>query len=171
MEEKKKEPDYDWSRFVKRVNISTDLKTAYQSWATRKGLENWFLRKAIFTRDQLVLKPDVELQAGDEYEWYWHGWPDEMVERGRVLEANGVDKFGFSFGKAGNVTINVKKEQGQWLVELTQEGIPMDEYSRYFFHLGCSTGWVFYMTNLKSVLEGGPDLRNRDMNLKNVITA
>jgi hypothetical protein len=171
MEEEKKQPQYDWSRFVKRVNINTDPHKAYQSWATPKGLENWFLRKAVFTRERLMLKPEADLKAGDEYEWYWHGWPDEMVEKGRVLEANGRDRFGFSFGKAGNVTISVKKEQGQLLVELLQEEIPLDDYSRYLYHLGCSTGWVFYMTNLKSVLEGGPDLRNRDVNLKNVITA
>src|ERR1700740_514977 len=103
MEEEKQQPQYDWSRFVKRVNISSDPATLYRSWATRQGLENWFLRKAIFTRPQLMLKPDAELKAGDEYEWYWHGWPDEMVERGQVLEANGRDKFKFSFGKAGNV--------------------------------------------------------------------
>jgi Activator of Hsp90 ATPase homolog 1-like protein len=171
MAEENKVSQYDWSRFVKRVNIDSDIATLYRSWATRLGLENWFLRKAIFTRAQLMLKPDAELKAGDEYEWYWHGWPDEMVERGKVLEANGRDKFGFSFGKAGNVRISIGKEEGQWLVELAQEAIPLDDHSRYYYHLGCSTGWTFYLTNLKSVLEGGPDLRNRDVNLKNVITA
>jgi hypothetical protein len=171
MDEEKKPPQYDWSRFVKRVNITTDPAMAYFSWATRQGLETWFLRKAIFTREGLVLNPDAELKAGDEYEWYWHGWPDETVEKGRILEANGRDKFKFSFGKAGNVSVSIKKEEGQWLVELLQDEIPLDDYSRSFYHLGCSTGWTFYMTNLKSVLEGGPDLRNRDVNLKNVITA
>jgi hypothetical protein len=32
-------------------------------------------------------------------------------------------------------------------------------------------GWIFYMINLKSVLEGGLDMRNRKVELKNVLTA
>ena len=32
-------------------------------------------------------------------------------------------------------------------------------------------GWIFYLANLKSVLEGGLDLRNKRMEITNVITA
>lgn len=169
--EAQNEPKYDWSRFVKRVNLNTDERTAYRLWATREGLEKWFLRNAIFKRNGREIPPTTELKAGDEYEWYWHGWTDDMVEKGTILEANGRDLLRFSFGKAGEVTIRIKSEQGQLIIELLQEKIPLDEHSLYYFHLGCSTGWVFYLTNMKSILEGGPDLRNRNADLKNVITA
>ncbi len=41
---------------------------------------------------------------------------------------------------------------------------------RYFF-IECGKGWTFYMTNLKSILEGGIDLRNKIESVKNVINA
>jgi hypothetical protein len=28
--------------------------------------------------------------------------------------------------------------------------------------MGCRTGWTFFLTNLKSILEKGPDLRESD---------
>ena len=38
-------------------------------------------------------------------------------------------------------------------------------------YLGNMKGWIFFMINLKSVLEGGIDMRNRKEELKNVLTA
>jgi hypothetical protein len=50
--------------------------------------------------------------------------------------------------------------------------MPMDNESgqRYFF-IECGKGWTFYMTNLKSILEGGIDLRNKNERKQNVINA
>jgi len=51
-----------------------------------------------------------------------------------------------------------------------ESGLPDDEAGVKHF-VEDSRGWIFYLTNLKSVLEGGLDLRNRKVELKNVITA
>jgi hypothetical protein len=164
-------PIYDWSRFLKRVPVKSDVKILYHWCSTRDGLEKWFLRKAIFSK-QGKSKPSSEpLQQGDDYEWYWYGWSDEIVERGAILAANGTDRLKFTFGKAGDVTIVIKQEEGELLVELTQENIPLDDHSRQYFHLGCNTGWTFYLANLKSVLEGGIDLRNKNVSLQNVVNS
>ena len=163
---------YDWTRFVKRVNIKADIGTVYKAWATQHGLEQWFLRQATFTTaDGLPRSRYEPVQPGDKYAWLWHGWDDTTTEHGEILEANGVDHLKFVFGEAGNVTITIKTEQGQTIAELVQDNIPTDEKGKTWYHLGCSTGWVFYMANLKSVLEGGIDLRNKNVELKNVITA
>lgn len=164
-------PIYDWSRFVKRVPVKSNVKTLYLSWTTQDGLEKWFLRKAHFSRGGKIIQNTDPAQRGDEYEWYWHGWDDEMVEKGVILEANAKDKLKFTFGKAGNVTIDIKAEMEELLVELTQENIPLDDDSRRNFYLGCSTGWTFYLANLKSILEGGIDLRNKNVALKNMVNA
>ena len=37
--------------------------------------------------------------------------------------------------------------------------------------MGCLEGWTFYLTNLKSVIEGGLDLRNKNLDIKGVINA
>jgi len=57
------------------------------------------------------------------------------------------------------------------VVELWQENIPGDEDSKVNLHMGCTKGWTFYLTNLKSILEGGIDLRNKNISLKNVVNA
>jgi len=57
------------------------------------------------------------------------------------------------------------------IVELVQENIPDDDQGRLYYHLVCKTGWTFYLDNLKSLLEGGIDLRNKNANLANVINS
>jgi hypothetical protein len=39
------------------------------------------------------------------------------------------------------------------------------------YHLGCKTGWTFYLANLKSLMEGGIDLRNKNEKIQRVINA
>lgn len=163
---------HDWSRFVKRIPINAGTEELYKSWATPHGLEKWFLRKAGFkNNDKKLLNPNEFIQVGDTYEWYWHGWPDEVVERGTILEANGKDFLKFNFGKAGIVSVTIKNEENENIVELIQEEIPTDEESKVNFHMGCSEGWAFYLVNLKSILEGGIDLRNKDLRLKRVVNS
>ena len=93
--------DYDWSRFTVRINVKASTEKLYWCWATREGIEYWFLRMGEFRKPegQLSAKDDY-VQKGDLYRWRWHGWPDEMTEEGAVLDCNGKDFFKFSFGKA-----------------------------------------------------------------------
>ena len=35
---------YDWSRFVVRININAPVQKLYDAWATRAGMEYYFLR-------------------------------------------------------------------------------------------------------------------------------
>ncbi|HUI31883.1 MAG TPA: SRPBCC domain-containing protein [Candidatus Acidoferrales bacterium] len=163
---------YDWSRFVLRIPINSEVREIYDSWTTQTDLERWFLRRAAFSKpDKSPRPPNDHIKKGDTYEWLWHGYDDGTVERGTILEADGKDSLRFVFGKAGIVSVKIKTESGYTLVELQQEDIPADEESKISFHLGCTKGWAFYLANLKSVLEGGVDLRNRNINLKNVISS
>jgi len=165
-------PNHDWTQFHLRIPIKARAKAIYDAWTSQRGLESWFLRKAAFTTKNGVARdPDCTIDIDDTYEWLWHGWSDEMVERGTILQINGKDSLSFGFGKAGNVKINIDKENDETLIELTQYDIPTDEASQVNFYLGCNNGWLFYLTNLKSILEGGIDLRNRKEELKNVINS
>ena len=38
-------------------------------------------------------------------------------------------------------------------------------------YVNCQLGWTFYLTNLKSIYQGGLDLRNRDQKIGKVVTA
>ena len=87
------------------------------------------------------------------------------------METNGKDLFKFKFGAAGNCTVKIYEEEGEKIVELIQDQIPTDEKGKQNWHIGCKTGWTFYMANMKSMLEGGIDLRNKNEKIQNVITA
>jgi len=121
--------------------------------------------------DDTLLANDEHVKAGDVYRWMWHGWPDTMVETGKFLKANDKDELQFVFGKAGIITVRIYQVGHENIVELMQENIPTDEEAKVNWHIGCSTGWVFYLANLKSIMEGGIDLRNKNVNLQGVLNA
>lgn len=163
---------YDWSRFTVRIPIATDVKRIYELLSTQNGLETWFLRLAQFTDiNNIPRESGTEIEKGDRYQWRWHGYPDEVEEKGSIINANGKDQIQFSFAGDCVVTISVKQNEGISIVEITQENIPTDEDSKVKFHLGCNQGWSFYLANLKSICEGGRDLRNRDIKLQGVLNS
>ncbi len=57
------------------------------------------------------------------------------------------------------------------IVELVQYEIPVDEQGQVYCHNGCTKGRLFYLTNLKSILEDGVDFRNKNAGLKYVINS
>lgn len=147
-------------------DYNTDIRSLYEAWATGEGLEKWFLRKANFyvvagrqrEPEEFILKEDV-------YEWYWEGWDDSAMEKGEILEANGADQIKFTFAKGTIVTVDLYSRNGMSIVELTQENIPEEPDPTKNLYIQCQTGWLFYMANLKSILEGGVDLRNKKLEL------
>lgn len=164
--------NFDWSRFVVRITVKASPKDLYKSWSTRKGMEQWFLRLSEFKRPDGTLRtPAEDIVPGDTYRWLWYGYPDNTAETGSILDCNGKDQVKFKFGAAGDCTVNIKTEEGENIVELIQENIPTDEGGMRNYHLGCKTGWTFYLANLKSIMEGGVDLRNRNENIKQVINS
>ena len=164
--------EYDWSQFTTRVPVNASIEKLYDAWSTRHGIEHWFLRMSEYRDPDLALREDDEpVMPGDTYAWRWHGWPDEVEERGTILDCNGKDYFKFTFGDAGVCTVTIKKENGQTIVELVQTDIPTDEKGMHYWHMGCKSGWTFYLANLKSLMEGGIDLRNKNETLKNVINS
>ena len=119
----------------------------------------------------MILETGKQVQKGIKYTWRWHGHNDDATEYGEIIEANGKDLLEFSFGPAMKVRIQIKAEEGTNIVELEQYDIPADEKGKTSFHLGCAEGWVFYLANLKSVMEGGIDLRNKNEHIKKVINS
>ena len=113
---------FDWSRFVVRINIDAPAQKLYSSWATSEGMEFWFLRLCEYTTKggKLLAQPDAANQ-GDRYKFLWHGWPDETVEFGEILEANGTDRFKFSFGKAGHCTVRILSSGKEHILRIPVE--------------------------------------------------
>jgi len=146
----------DWTTFKQRIHISSPIEELYKCWATPGGIMSWFLESAEYSSANVQRDDDEFIKKGDRFRWKWHNW--DKIEKGTILEANGKDRLSFTFGKGGNVDVTLVKEgKGTW-VELVQRDIPTDEESKMSYYMGCSTGWTFWLTNLKAWLEHGISL-------------
>jgi hypothetical protein len=156
--------DFDWTSFTKRIAVKASLTDIYNAWTRSAEIEKWFLEKAEFynTEDELLM-PNEAVSKGCSYKWFWFLYPDPMP--GFIRGANGKDFIQFTFEGECVVDVRLSENQGYTIIELTHRNIPVDDNSKQYIRLGCSSGWAFYLTNLKSVYEGGIDLRNKDENL------
>ncbi|MFT3704017.1 MAG: SRPBCC domain-containing protein [Agriterribacter sp.] len=169
------ESSYNWAEFTLRIDIKKDIKAVYDAWTTRRGIESWFLRTSEFSRNGNLLNADEHVQPGDQYKWLWYGYDDGAVERGEIIQANAKDFLEFTFVATSNplmkVAVNILQEEGTTIVQLRQYDIGLDDKSKSSFYVGCTQGWTFYLANLKSILEGGIDMRNRNENLKRMLNS
>lgn len=160
----------DWSRFTRRITVKAPAAEIYEAWTIPSRTESWFLRSAEYVGfDGKPKDREQEVGRGDAYLWRWHGHLDDVSETGQVLEANGKDTFAFTFTQDCVVAVTMFEEEGEMVVELTQSQIPDDE--NHNIYVDCSYGWTFYLANLKSVIEGGIDLRNKSVDIKNVVNS
>lgn len=160
----------DWSKFTKRITVNSNMRAIYNAWAIPAEIERWFLASAEYkTSDNKSRSKNERVLSGDTYEWKWHGYPNGAVERGKILEANGHDALSFTFADECVVDVIILSENGEKVVQLLQKQIKPDENLQVY--VGCGEGWTFYLANLKSVLEGGVDLRNKNVNISNVVNA
>ncbi len=159
--------DFDWTSFTKRIAVRASIAQIYDAWTKSDELQKWFLEKATFYNSDKPLEPRVNASAGNSYEWVWYLYKDAM--KGRITAANGKDFLQFTFEGECLVDVKLSEDNGYTIVELKHHNIPTDDNSKKFIRLGCSNGWGFYLVNLKSIYEGGIDLRNRDTNLSPMI--
>ncbi len=165
----------DWTSFTKSITVKTTAEKLYHAFATRAGMEEWFLRKCDYKNaNGISLAHDEYAKEGDSYTWLWFGYDDNTIEHGKILQANGSNIFEFTFNANGKndmkVIVNFK-EEGEWRVNLQQYNIPTDDESKAWYYVGCGEGWTFYLANLKSMLEGGIDLRNKNESIKQVVNS
>lgn len=162
---------YDWNEFTLRVNVNASETDIYKAWATQDGLEKWFLSKAEFTQpDRNLRERNSFIQKDDSYVWNWHGYAD-YIGTGEVLRTNEKDLLEFTFTGGCVVRVRIKQEKGETICELTQK-MPQELIEdKQYYYIECGKGWTYYLTNLKSVLEGGLDLRNKNCELSKVVNA
>jgi uncharacterized protein YndB with AHSA1/START domain len=160
--------NFDWTSFSLKILVKAKLSRVYDAWTKSAEIEKWFVKKSNYLdRERKTIDGHINTEVGHLYEWSWYLY--DMVERGRILQANGKDHFQFSF--AGDCVVDVKltEREGEVLVELMQKDIPTDDISKKEIRLGCERGWSFYLVNLKSVCEGGLDLRNKNITVKPMV--
>ena len=160
-------PSIDWSKFTLKIGISADPIEIFNLWTSQDGIESWFLSKAEFSDSNGKLKSSEKRIAKDDtYTWMWH--TSDNIENGKVLNIETPNSLSFTFLSC-DVLVKLYEEAGETIVELEQSNIPTDDAFKASHYVGCTRGWTFYLANLKSVLEGGNDLRNRNEELERVL--
>ena len=160
--------NYDWSKFTEKVAVKAGVKEMYDNWVTAENLEKWFLKRADYYSPDGAKKDKCEAcEAGDTYEWEWYGY--DFTEKGKVLEANGKDLFKFTFAGDCIVTVSFNEFEEYTIIELIQENIPTGDEHKMKTYRGCSLGWAFFLVNIRSLAEGGIDLRNKDPKIQPMV--
>src|SRR5258708_2207964 len=155
------------TKFTITADFNTDVRSVYQAWTTSAGLESWFLRKANFYAIAGRLRePNESISKEDTYEWYWHGFDDSTVEKGKVLEVNSIDFVKFTFSGGSIVSVSITSKNGLTILELTQNNIPEESDLTKSLYVQCQTWRTFYLSYLKSIIEGGIDRRNKRFDIK-----
>ena len=174
----------DWLGFTQVIHIRTDAVSAWRMVATCDGLERWFLGRAdAWTHDGRQWPREISLEQGAKLRMSWlcvgtcdeRGVfaSDEQSEDNEVLRTDAPQRIrlGWYEGK-GWVEFRVQPHlaDGRVTIELEQRMLPSNDFRQLEqAYIGCREGWAFYLTNLKSVLEHGTDLRERTPDRKGII--
>ena len=150
---------YDWTRFQVIYYYSAPIERVFHAWATAEGLESFFLEKGTFaTESGEERATDESARPQDTYRWEWrHGHAIDGVIYNVVPNRS----MAFTFGDMeAEVRLTVVGDQTELV--LRQWSIPNTDEGRAIGHLNCRSCWIYFLTNLQSVLEHGVDLRNTD---------
>jgi uncharacterized protein YndB with AHSA1/START domain len=151
--------EYDWSQFHVRMYYLAPLAKVFRRFVTAAGLESFFIFKAVHTRaDGGIRGAEEQVEGGDSYHWTYvhdfaHGGRFERVETDRLVA--------FTFGEM-TVTIAFRDVGGATEVDLHQTNCATEDPDRAWQHVNCRSCWIYFLTNLRSVLAGGPDVRDFD---------
>ncbi|HVT11018.1 MAG TPA: SRPBCC domain-containing protein [Fimbriimonadaceae bacterium] len=149
----------DTSKFTKRIRIKCLPEEAFARWTTTDGLESWFLSRAFFSSGEEAL-------AGDRFEL---AWAEGTTDQGEVVAVQPPSLFEFTwYDGRGRVRVAFSPIDTGTLVEVTQI-VASDGEQQLQEFMDCRDGWTFYLTNLKSVLEGGLDLRETQPDLTGLV--
>lgn len=160
--------NFNWESFTKKISIKSNISDLYNAWSIPQEIEKWFLSEAVFEKpDGQLVKRNENFKENDSYQWSWYLF--DTIENGKVIKANNKDFIQFTFAGECIVEIKLTQNLDEVIVELTQSNIPTDDNSKRGIRIGCDSGWSFFLVNLKSILEGGIDLRNKNANLKGML--
>jgi uncharacterized protein YndB with AHSA1/START domain len=160
--------NFDWTQFTRKIAVKASMTQLYDAWTKAQDIEKWFLSEAkYYDTAKSPIPQNMHIEKGNTYAWNWYLFPTE--EHGSITEANGKDFLQFTFAGDCLVDIQLTQYGEHVIVSLTHKNIPTDDQSKQNIRLGCDTGWSFYLVNLKSVYEGGLDLRNKDAALNSML--
>ena len=147
----------DWTSFKLYATVRVSPKKVIAAWITSSGMESFFVEMMQITDPEGSLRnPNTSAYAGDRFTWRWH---NGRRISGVYLSVQDDGSVSFTFGES-KVRIRVHPVGGSTLLELTQYDIPDTPEARMHVHTNCRAAWVYFLTNLRFVLERGIDGRD-----------
>lgn len=150
------EDNFNLQKFSHGIYLDCSQSTAYDHIAKAEGFTKWFIGQADYVSGNIVRLPGNYIQAGDSFIWKWLAKDLEL--KGTILKAEKDAELTFTFGLLHEVKIILYESNTRTHLRLEQYYIPGAEPND-FLHINCAVCWVFFLTNLKSVIEHGNDLR------------
>lgn len=142
---------YDWSQFTMKIEIGAHIDKVFRAWTDEKVIVKWFCVKA-----------NIVPERGGRIYFEWLAG-DKMDKQ--IIDIRKPRLLLIPFGeKKEKVEVSLIKVKAGTLLTLRQFDMKTDNKSKVTMHLGCRNGWTFFLTNLKSYLEYGKDLRSHDPN-------
>jgi uncharacterized protein YndB with AHSA1/START domain len=140
---------YDWTRFSLKIELAVPPERVFRAWTNASELSAWF-----------AVTCEIEPRSGGRLFFEWLG--GDRLET-RIIAVKKNRELCFPFGPKGEqVRVHITKSRQGALCTLEQSGMLTSPGQKIEMHMGCKTGWVFFLTNLKAYLEHGVDLRSHD---------
>ncbi len=154
------EDNFNWSTFTHAIRINAGIDEVYAMLSTAHGLERWFQGTAQCTDVEGQERgPHQPMLTGDKFHWNWLA--KDYTLYGQIIKSEAGKSVTFTFGPMFEVRWQVVKDGHKCRVELSQWYAKGQEENK-FRYLNCAVCWVFFLTNLKSVLEHSHDLRETE---------
>lgn len=151
------ENNFNMEKFHHSIYLDTPVKDVYDLFGKAEGLTKWFIGETVYTSSSEKIREAGEyIETGDIYTWHWLA--KDLSLSGKVIDIIDGKTIKFTFGSTYNVTMEVKEDSGRSLFTLKQE-YSSGKGRNDFAHINCCVCWAFFITNMKSVLEYGNDLR------------
>lgn len=155
------EKTFNMDSFIHAIILKASIDDVFKFIATPSGIVKWFIGKAkYFYKDSHIRLGNETAQKGDSFLWNWLN--KELELKGIITESDENKKFSFTFSPLFLVTIELEKiDDSKTRLTLKQE-YQESASKNDFSYINCCTCWVFFMTNLKSVMENATDLREKE---------
>jgi uncharacterized protein YndB with AHSA1/START domain len=149
---------HDWSVFDVYLYMEAAPRDVLRYWQTSKGITQFFVAEMSASDDNCAEVSVSALAAGSRYNW--RGIHDYSGE-GQFLQVS-EESVEFTFGRHYHVAVSVTPVGSGTLLHLRQSGIGEDNSEQIHGTLNCRSCWIYYLVNLKSVVESGNDLRDQN---------
>ncbi|HRI44073.1 MAG TPA: hypothetical protein PLL78_13000 [Fimbriimonadaceae bacterium] len=142
----------NWDRLELEIDLVAPVKVVAWHWTSSAGLTRWLAVECTFVGLEGDTLAEAEAaETGARFRCLRAGG---TIEEGELVQA---DKRGFAFGFADGSRIDLRLLSRKGRTALAFRHVtPGAAFEDYCDNL---RSWTFYLTNLKSIVEGGLDLR------------